>query len=190
MKSKNNTNQSGFTLVEMLVAMAIFVTAITAVSTIFAFSNKSQRVTQAISNTQADARFAIEVMAQQIRRGSIDYASSQYGGTISSNPQDVLVLRDSSNNQVWFRRNIVSSRGIVEMSEDGSVWVDLTPPDVSIDLLKFYMSPATDPFAANPSTNQQPVVTITMVTSSTETAGENLLPTYVQTSVASRQYVR
>jgi len=38
---------TGFTLVEILVAMAIFVTAITAVSAIFSFSNKTQRITQA-----------------------------------------------------------------------------------------------------------------------------------------------
>jgi prepilin-type N-terminal cleavage/methylation domain-containing protein len=183
-------NKSGFTLVEMLVAIAIFVTALTAVSAIFTFSNKSQRTTQALSDTQSDARFALEVMAQNIRRGSIDYASTEYGGTIASNPQDVLVLRDTNNNQVWFKKVTSGTQGVAQMSEDGSTWVDLTPPDVSVALLKFYISPATDPFLASPVTNQQPLVTITMVTSSTADAGESLLPTYIQTTVASRQYIR
>ena len=189
-KNTSFRNQSGFTLVEILISMAIFVTALTAVSAIFVFASDSQQKTLAISNTQADIRFAMEVISQQIRRGSIDYASSQYGGTISSNPQDVLVLRDSSNNQVWFRRNTSSGRGIVEMSEDGSTWVDLTPPSVSVDVLKFYLSPTTDPFINSPTTNQQPMVTVTMVSSSTETGAETLLPTYIQTTIASRQYVR
>ncbi len=190
MSVRHHHNQPGFTLVEIIVAMAIFVTALTAISAIFTYANRSQRTTLAVSETQGDARFALEVMAQQIRRGSVDYASVQYGGTIASNPQSVLVLRDANNNQVWFRRTASGSRGIVEMSEDGSTWVDLTPPTVSVDVLKFYLSPATDPFAASPATNQQPLVTIAMVSSSTAVGTETVLPAYVQTTISSRQYAR
>ena len=183
-------NISGFTLIEVVVAIAIFVTAMGAVSTIFMYANKSQRVTEAVSEVQSDARFAMEVMAQQIRRGSIDYASSQYNGSIDSNPQDVLVLRDSANNQVWFRRFVLEGRGIAQISEDGSAWYDLTPPDITVNLLKFYLSPSTNPFSSNPSVNNQPLVTVVMSTSSAENIGENLLPTFLQTTISSRQYVR
>src|SRR3989338_3792233 len=86
-KISNEINQAGFTLVEMLVTMAIFVTAITAIANIVLYSNRLQRQTQALQKTQSDARFALEVMAQQIRRGNIDYAF--YGGVISSNPQEI-----------------------------------------------------------------------------------------------------
>jgi prepilin-type N-terminal cleavage/methylation domain-containing protein len=184
------TNKFGFTLVEIIVAMAIFVAALTAVSSIFTYANRSQRTTQAITDVQSDARFAMEVMSQQIRRGSIDYSSSQYGGSIDSNPQDVLVLRDNDNNQVWFMRGVSQGRGVVQISEDGAVWSDLTPPSVSVDLLRFYMSPTTDPFVQNPTTSQQPRVTITMVTSSTDIKNQLLHPSYIQTTITSRQYVR
>lgn len=183
-------SQSGFTLVELLVSVAIFVTAVTAVSAIFTYANRSQRTTRAVTDMQSDARFSLEVMAQHIRRGSIDYSASVYGGSIASNPQDVLVLLDTAGNQVWFRRNADGSRGVVEMSEDGSTWVELTPPSVSVDVLRFYLTPVTDPFGLNPATNQQPRVTVTMATSSTATGVETLLPTYIQTTVTSRQYVR
>ncbi|MBI2050600.1 MAG: prepilin-type N-terminal cleavage/methylation domain-containing protein [Parcubacteria group bacterium] len=190
MRTAPRHNQSGFTLVELLIAIAIFVTALTAASAIFTYANKSQRVTKAVTDAQSDARFSLEVMAQQIRRGSIDYASSEYGGTIAANPQDVLVLRTNTGSSVWFRRSASAGRGIVEMSEDGVVWAELTPPSVSVDILKFYLSPATDPFVASPAANEQPRVTITMVTSSTGAGVATLLPTYIQTTVASRQYVR
>jgi len=186
----NKNNNSGFTLVEILVAMAIFVTSITAMTTIFSYSNKSQRVTETISEVQSDARFAMEVMAQQIRRGSIDYSSSEYGGTISSNPQDVLVLLDADDNQVWFRRYISEGHGVAQLSYDGITWVDLTPPDVNVDLLKFYLSPSTDPFGANPSVNIQPKVTIVMATKSNQAAGENIPSTFLQTTISSRKYAR
>jgi prepilin-type N-terminal cleavage/methylation domain-containing protein len=190
MSKSYKNNNSGFTIIEMLIAMAIFVTAITSVSAIFTFTNKTQRVTKATQKTQADARFAMEVMAQQVRRGSIDYNATPYGDTIASNPQDVLVLRDSSDNEIWFQRRDFSGRFVVAMSEDGSTWVDLTPPDISVDILKFYLSPSTDPFSSNPSTNNQPQVTIVMRTSNTSTEGQGLFPIFMQTTVSSRQYVR
>ncbi len=183
-------NNSGFTLVELIVSMAIFVTALSAISTIFMYYNRIQRTTEAVSDVQTDARFALEVIAQRIRRSSIYYSSSQYGGSISSNPQDVLVLQDSEENQTWFRRNTDASRGYIEMSENGSDWVNLTPPDVSVDILKFYISPTQDPFLSNPTTNIQPKVTVVMVTSSTSANTESLMPTYLQTTISSRQYLR
>ncbi|MEK7188923.1 MAG: type II secretion system protein [Patescibacteria group bacterium] len=190
MNARHAHNQFGFTLVELLVAIAIFVTALTAASAIFTYANRSQRATKAVTDMQSDARFGLEVISQQIRRGSIDYASTQYGGAIASNPQDVLVLRDSALNQVWFRRTVSETRGVVEMSENGAAWSELTPPSVSVDVLKFYLSPATDPFSASPAANEQPRVTVVMVTSSTATGVETLLPTYLQTTITSRQYVR
>ena len=181
---------AGFTLVEMLVSIAIFVTSITSISAIFMYANRSQRATEAISEVQSDARFAMEVMAQQIRRGSVDYSSSEYGGEIDSNPQDVLVLRDSANNQIWFKRALSEGRGIIQMSEDGNTWYDISPSDINVNLLKFYIFPLTNPFLQSSISNNQPLVTIIMSTSSNEAVGQNLLPTFLQTTVSSRQYVR
>jgi len=190
MHKRQQDNQQGFTMIEILVTMAIFVSAVSSLSAIFLYSNQSQRKTQAIQQTQSDSRFAMEVIAQQVRKGSIDYASTQYGGTIASNPQDVLVLRDTADNQVWFRRNEVGGRGVIEMSENGTLWVELTPPDLSITLLKFYISPSADPFIASPATNQQPMVTIVMTSSNISIEGEGLPSVSTQTTVTSRQYVR
>jgi len=188
--NKKINNNSGFTLVEILVAMSIFVTAMIAVTAIFSFSNQTQRTTQAVQELQSDARFAMEIMAQQIRRSSIYYASTQYGGSISSNPQDVLVLLNNNNEQAWFRRGVSGSQGILEISSDGSAWEQVSPPEINVDLLKFYISPSSNPFISNPTVNIQPKVTIVMRTSNTSRGGENLSPNYLQTTVSSRQYLR
>jgi len=182
-------DRSGFTLAEMIVAMAIFLTAVTTLSSIFIYSNRTQRKTQAIQETQTDARFAMEVMAQQVRRGVIDY--DYYGGTIASDPQDILALVDGNNNHIQFQKATAGSRGVLQISQDnGASWSDLTPSSISISALSFYLSPATDPFAASPATNQQPFVTITLHTTSTSTEGATLRPTFLQTSVSTRQYLR
>lgn len=182
-------NQSGFTIVETLVTMAIFTTALTSLANIFLFTNRSQRKTQAVQQSQTDARFALEVMAQAVRRGSLDYP--YYGGTIAVNPQAVLALLDQSGNHIQFRRTVSGGNGLVQISQDNGVtWTDLTPNDVSVSTLSFYLSPSTDPFAAAPTSNTQPLVTIAMSTINTTIEGATLRPTYLQTTVSSRQYLR
>ena len=182
-------NRKGFTLAEILVAMAVFTTSVTSVANIFMFANRAQRKTQAVQQSQADARFAMEVMAQQVRRGNIDYA--YYGGTIAANPQTVLAIIDANNNHVQFRRQVTAGHGIIQISQDnGATWADITPPEISVSTLAFYVSPATDPFAAAPSSNQQPLVTINVTTTNTTTEGSSMPPMFMQTSVSSRQYLR
>lgn len=182
-------DQRGFTIVEMLVTMAIFTTALTTLANIFLYTNRSARKTQAVQQSQTDARFALEVIAQQVRRSSIDY--TYYGGTIAANPQVVLALLDSSGNHIQFRRAVSGGNGIIQVSQDnGAVWTDLTPNDISVSTLAFYLSPSTDPFAASPTANTQPLVTVAMSTINTSVEGATLAPSYLQTTLSSRQYLR
>ena len=183
------SNQQGFTLVEMIITMAIFTTALTTVANIFLYANRTQRKTQAGQQSQFDARFAMEVMAQQVRRGQIDYA--YYGGAIAGNPQTVLALTDSTGAKVQFRRQTVGGVGKVQVSFDnGANWTDLTPPGLSAAVLSFFLSPPSDPFAAVPASHAQPLVTIALSTTSTSAEGLTLPPVFLQTTVVSRQYLR
>jgi prepilin-type N-terminal cleavage/methylation domain-containing protein len=182
------SNQSGFTLIELLVTLAIFSTVMTAAVNIFVYTQKAQRRTEAKQATQTDARFALEVMQRQARAGRVDY--SAYGGTISSNPQTVLALVNTAGVKVQFRRAEAAGRGEVQMSQDGgSSWSALTPPDLSVESLAFYLAPATDPFAANPATDRSPLTTIVMSTVNLREGGGDA-PTFLQTSASSRQYLR
>ncbi|MBI4122716.1 MAG: type II secretion system protein [Parcubacteria group bacterium] len=189
MMKKLRQNQSGFTLAEIVVTMAIFTTAVTTLANIFLYANRSQRKTQAVQESQTDARFAMEVLAQAVRRGTIDYV--YYGGAIAANPQAVLAILDASGNSLRFRRTDAGGRGILEMSQDGGTsWSTLTPPGVSVNALSFYLSPSTDPFATNPTSDDQPLVTIALHTTNTSGEGESLAPTFLQTTISSRQYLR
>lgn len=189
MLNRAKYNQSGFTLVEIMVAMAVFMVAIVSLANIFMFANRSQRKTQAVQQSQTDARFAIEVMTQQMRRGNIDYA--YYGGTIVSNPQAVLAIIDADSNRIQFRRQVFVGHGVIQISQDnGATWADITPPDISVSALWFYISPVSDPFASPPLTNQQPLVTIVVNTTNTTVEGSTARTTFLQTSVSSRQYLR
>lgn len=184
----SRTNQDGFTLIELLVTLAIFSSIMTAASGIFIYTQRAQRHTENRQATQTDVRFALEVMAQQVRSGNIDYGA--YGGTIGANPQTLLALTKPGGEKIQFRRITVGSRGEVQLSQDGGVvWQGLTPPDLSVGILAFYLSPATDPFAASPQADQPPLATIVMSAVSLR-AGGGEAPVFLQTSVSSRQYLR
>lgn len=179
-------DHSGFTLIELLVTLAIFAGALTAAANIFLYTQRAQRRTENIQATQTDARFALEVMSQEIRHSNIDYAF--YGGAIGVGPQGTLALSGSDGTRLQFHRIVSAGRGLVQVSLDaGATWIDLTPTDVSVSSLAFYLSPPTDPFAPNPSSNQPPLVTIVMRTTGTR---PEATPTFVQTTVSARQYLR
>ena len=182
-------NQRGFTLVEILVTMAIFTTAMTTVTNIFMLSNRAQRKTQAWQQSESDARFAMEVMAQAVRRGRVDYA--YYGGIIAANPQTVLALLDNNGQSIRFQKVLAGSVGVLQISQDGgTTWADLTPAGVSVNTVAFYLAPGTDPFADPPANNLQPLITIAMSTSNTSVEGATIPPTFLQTTVSSRDYIR
>lgn len=179
---------AGFTLIELLVTLAIFSTVMTAAVNIFVYAQKAQRRTEAKQATQTDARFALEVMQQQFRQGRLDY--SAYGGAISASAQTLLALVNSAGEKVQFRRSASGGRGEIQMSQDGgNNWTFLTPPDLSVENLDFYLSPATDPFAGSPTTDRSPLATIVMSTVNLGEGGGQA-PTFLQTSVSSRQYLR
>lgn len=66
----------GFTLIELIVAMAIFIIVISLVVSLLMTSLKGQRRVVAIQDVQDNARYLLEFMAKEIRMSEID--SSTY----------------------------------------------------------------------------------------------------------------
>lgn len=186
MSDKSLFNQSGFTLIELLITLAIFAGALTAASNIFVYTQRAASRTESAQSTQTDARFVLEVMSQEIRRSNIDYVV--YGGAVGGNPQDTLALVSADGSRIQFRRVADGSRGLIQISQDGGTnWTDLTPIDISISGLAFYIAPATDPYAQNPAVNRQVLVTIAISALSLKPGSQ---PTFIQTTVSPRLYPR
>lgn len=66
----------GLTLIELLVAMAIFVVVLTVVFGLFSSAIKGQRRVIAMQNIQENARFMLEFMAKEIRMSKINSSTS------------------------------------------------------------------------------------------------------------------
>ncbi len=189
----------GFTLMEIVVAMFIFSLASVIIASIFVNVQRVQQRIRNVQTTSTDARYLLDVLAREIRSDTVDYPSYTAPGspcTLTPLPPPACLLLLGSNKQpVWFRKAVALTCGstdCVQISRDrGVTWKTITSPNLSVDLLNFYVTPLTDPFAQSGTPpDVQPQVTIVLSLSTVDAKVENRLSTYLQTTVTSRAYVR
>jgi len=77
MKFCINKNSKGVTLLELLVAIAIFAVVITLVVTLFVTALKGQRKAIAMQNVQDNARFLLDFIVKELRMGTINNSNEQ-----------------------------------------------------------------------------------------------------------------
>lgn len=190
---------AGFTLIEAVVALGIFSIATTYAVSIFVQSNQIQKRTANIQRITADARYVLEVMSREVRLGHLDYNYSGYTLPLDAN-QAELALLDVNGQPVRFKRfDEGTGRFTVQVCEGAgcasNLYYDITPKDLSVEKLNFYISPATDPFVwdlgqAMYSNNEQPRVTIVMETKSIRPDLPTPQVINFQTTVTERKYAR
>ncbi len=166
LQNKHAHQFKGFTLIEMVVAMSVFVTALLIVIGALVSLQAESRKTQAARVISDNLGAAMDSMSRDIRMGTTYHCG--IGGSLDV-AQDCPVTAmvgdsvvaferqggDSSNpaDQVVYRLNT----GRIERSLDsGTTYVPLTAPDIQISNLKFFVQGAT-PILGN---RFQPSVTI------------------------------
>lgn len=189
-------HKKGFTLIEMLVVLAVFSIVTIIIVDIFMMASRAQRRTLAIQKIQSDARYSMEAMAREIKMDMIDY--DFYGGIISEIPTSVLALRDADDNSIIFKKNTENcptpaTNCLVVSLDGGATWESITAKGISVEDLKFYIYPQKDPFKLVGSTyeaHNQPLVTIVLVTKGVSGRVEEQQTVYLQTTVSNRIYRR
>ncbi len=161
---------AGFTLIEVLVTMAIFsITALMAVNVFLIFVQQQRRALNQ-QELQNDARAVVEQIAKDLREGSVDY--SYYSTFLVGEPKklfaaltgtgnECLVVRDALNTQILYRLNsttktiqrMVPIAPVTVACNDASLttaWdnTDISPPNLTVSSFTFFISPSEDPFAA------------------------------------------
>ena len=147
-KTKILNNKKGFSLIEMLVAVALFsAVMLMAVGALLALIDANRKA-QALNSVMNNLNFALENMSRKIRVGT-NYHCETTDSIIDINkPKDCInggkLLafeasggnRDDINDQIVYRIN--GTR--LEKSEDsGATFVNLTAQEVSIDKFIFYV---------------------------------------------------
>lgn len=138
---KTPNRQSGFTLVEILVAVAIFMLAMLIATSVFMVATMHQRQTAAGQALQSDIRYALESVVRDVKYGTIDYdfysnGTCMTGATnycsndpnnttcptnpcivnlndATQNPVRILGVRDTDGNMTRYRVDTTSDRLMV-----------------------------------------------------------------------------
>ncbi len=167
------SRQQGFTLMEIIVATAIFVTVVTAVLALFDYVLQVNRRVQAVRQVAQGTRAFTETLSREIRNGRIDYTQAT-GNCAASNytqaSNQSLAMSTADGTQVCIYLVDGSSEGaegsgqlyIERRNQGGTVAEELVnPPNFNInpDTFRFIVRPSLNPFGGS-SQGIQPMVTI------------------------------
>ncbi|MDD5430643.1 MAG: prepilin-type N-terminal cleavage/methylation domain-containing protein [Candidatus Pacebacteria bacterium] len=120
-KSKNN---SGFTIVELLVAMSLFMVVTAIVAGVFIRSLRTQRISMALVSANNNAELSVEQMAREIRTG-FDFLVSGDGRIINFT---------SKGKEISYK----IEGGSLQRSVNGGIYSKITADDVTVyDTSKF-----------------------------------------------------
>jgi len=164
MFQKSKKHNRGYTLIEILVALSIFVLVILSVVEITGLLLRAQRKAIAQQVLQENVRFALERMTKEIRMSKINTPS---GVSPSLN---ITAHKESGDINVTYA---LSSNRLIRVAGGASAF--LTSSAVSIKSLNFYVVNGL---------NQQPRATIVLKAETTD----GLAEIRVQTTISSRDY--
>ncbi len=213
---KNNikADQAGFTFIELLLVLAIFIVVVMASSDIFSRAQRAQQRALGIQRLQDDIRTVVTKIANDVRTGGIDYVCYANHALVN-NPcgeamdpvvgNTVLALKDAQDNSLIIKLAATAADGCSDaasapcllISDDaGATWNPLTGSGIKVDTTKtrFFLQPTVDPCVLNDQntylSNQQPRVQIRLE-ESTEVRGiADPVHLSIQTLVSTREYKR
>jgi len=196
---KNNSHMmsGGFTLVEVMVSLMIFLIVVLAsVGSLYSVNNASRKA-QAMRSVQDNLTFGIESMSRTIRTGNYVVCGGNSNTSGDNNcvfagqsPSDKLlvastlgVLPAGDTQLVEYQlARVNGSDGTIQkrVQQNGvwSNWLDITAPEINVQELSFYVD------GANPTDQIQPNVSIFI--RGIAVAGSENTPFAVQTYVSQR----
>lgn len=198
-------NRKGFTLIEVLVSLAIFVIFTSIIINSYSSIIASQKKANEYRALYAEARQVFETLVSEFREGVVDYGS--YKGTVNSALDDIwLVSKDAEVKTRFFLEEEDVNGEPVSFLKMGKGEVNEFSPDTlptfdqarklnssrfNIKEISFLATPAIDPYDdyyVNYDSNQfHPKVTIYMVME-TNVEGVEDFEIELQTTVSSRVY--
>lgn len=182
----------GFTLVEMLVSVAIFsIVMVIALGSLLAMS-ESDRKAQTLKSVINNLNFSLDSMSRAIRTGTTYHCDIGQGSATatrdcSGTPAASMAFKAADGSTVSYcfasgaiLREVTPSSGTPDTSCAAAGFAAITSPEVVISSLSFYIIGATDP-------NIQPKVTI-LVSGAVQQSATQQTKFNLETSVTQRLY--
>ena len=127
MQETKRTNKNlGLTLIELIVAVGVFGLVISIGFGVFGLALTSQRRIIALKNVEDNTRFAVELMAREIRTGR------NFSGGIG-----LLSFINAKDESIIYRLN---GSVIEKSSDEGASYLPVTGPETAINYLNFYLA--------------------------------------------------
>lgn len=167
-------SRAGFTIVETMTTVFVFTVLVTTISAIFTRSIDIERRAFSAQVIQESALAVLEVMAKEIRVGTID---SQNNNCTTDPVLTQLTLVDNTGNTITYRLN---GDGIVEKVVNGTDIYFLSYNEVRFNVLRFCVRGSTLPFDEEPTR-------VTVITSISNRTGREVLTVNLQTTIVSRE---
>ncbi len=166
-KDKNN---KGFTLVEILISASLFAMVVAIATNIFLFTGRLQRLMANSINVSDNISLTLEIISRDARMAQLRPGQPMF----SSSPQSSIAFMDYRGQNVIYRLN----NGRIEKSENGGVFLPLTPSNVNVENLRFIID------GNELNDGRQPLVKIFMKIS--WSVGVDTVENYLQTVITPR----
>lgn len=159
---RNYTHIRGYTLIELIVSVAIFTIVMLVASTAFLALINLDRKARATNDVVTNLSYVVDSMERSIRTGT-EYDCGTVGGATDcwSTPADSFSFLDSTTppQTVEYRLFVSDSQGQIQQRitpENGpsGSWTPLTDPRVDVENLAFYVRGST------PGDSLQPIVVL------------------------------
>lgn len=174
-----NKRQHGYTLIELLVAIGVFAIVVTLMTGTFMLSLRGQKKGVTTQNVADNVRYAMEIMAKEMRMGTSFVADTNSGSCATM--CRIQFSSNMPNRNPAQRLEFYLANGKIMFDDEvgtGPAADSITSPNVTVSTLSFDVSGV-------PPTSQ-PRITIVLEAASAENAGGVGSSITVQTTVSQR----
>lgn len=165
MQSRLTARTRGFSLIELIVAVALFsIVMLVSVAALLALVDANRKA-QALQSVMNNLNVALDGMVRSIRMGTTYHCGGAgYGTPLSCAGGETFAFEpfdgdptDDSDQWIYSFEQDENGIGRIYKSESGGTgWLAITAPEVSIEEMKFYV------VGTDPSDNVQPKVVISI----------------------------
>lgn len=139
-------NQRGYTLIELIVSVAIFSVVMLIAGAAFLSVISLDRKARATNDLVSNLSYVVDSMERSIRTGTAYHSS----------PGTDFWFTDANGRFIQYRLTVNGTQGQIEQRIDSGAWNALTDPRVDVENLTFY------PSGTVPGDPAQPTVIITI----------------------------
>jgi type II secretory pathway pseudopilin PulG len=180
MKKLQDQQQAGFTLIEAVVASALFAFTVSSILGVYLSTIKINRRTDVIRTASENARFITEYLSREIKNGQMDYNGPVTSPctAIPAASSNSLAIINIDGDQICFYlgddlANISSAGRNLWVEKNNLPAYKINSGNVQVLNLIFYSNPAFNPYTSG--STIQPRVTFTANIKSTSGTQDNIV---------------